>query len=216
MFKIFNNFRKRKNKIEIDTRRQNELMLIISQAQSFVEVEQQFNNLYDSIIYQMWDIFSKNYIPPLSQDDLRDIFQEAWIKILNIRKKYKPENNVYSWIYVIKKNLILDRIRQKKRHNESSLDDLDVEDVDKVYDISDIEPTADDKIISEETIELIKKEIYSIKDETECEIMKRRIIQGNNLELISEEMGIPLSTIHKIIKNSLKSLRPRIKFLMNN
>jgi RNA polymerase sigma factor (sigma-70 family) len=216
MFKIFNNSRKRKNKLDIDTSHLNELMKRISEAENFADIEQEFNNLYDCIVYQMWDSFSKNYIPPLSQDDLRDIFQEAWIKILNLRKKYNPENNVYSWIYVIKKNMILDRIRQIKRHNATSIDDFETETIDKFYYLPDYEPLTDEKLISEETIELIKQEINSIKNETECEIMKRRIILGNKLELISEEMGIPLSTIHKTIKSSLQTIRPRIEYLINN
>jgi RNA polymerase sigma factor (sigma-70 family) len=205
---------RRKRTLVLNAREQNELMLQISQASGLDEVNEHFERLYEGVVYQMWDLFYNKYVPPLSSDDLKDIFQEAWIKVLESRKKYNAEYNAFNWIYVIKRNLVLDNFRKNKGRIEFNIDDdkvsLEIKNL-----IEDTRPI-DVRMIDNENTAIVRKTINEISDGTEREIMERRIIRGQKLEIISKEMGIPLSSLHLMIKKSLKGLRPKIENLINS
>lgn len=205
----------RKKLLRIDEEEQNRLMAEIASAGTFTEAEPLFNRLYDSMAYPIWASLSKKYIPPLSDEDLKDIFQEAWIKILEIRSKYDGKSNVYNWIYIIKRNMILDKIRKLGRRHEQSLDD-DYEDSEgaPVMQVAEPDLNIEEQIIESETTLLIKQALDSIEDDTDKEIIRRRIILGQKFELISEELGIPQTTVFKRVKRILGFLRPKVEEIL--
>jgi RNA polymerase sigma factor (sigma-70 family) len=206
----------RKRLLRIDENEQNKLMAEIAAKETFAEAEPLFNRLYDSLAYPIWTSLSKKYIPPLSDDDLKDIFQEAWIKILEVRSKYDGKSNVYNWIYIIKRNLILDKIRKLGRRHEQSLDEDYDEGGESSPGMQVAEPdmNIEDQIIESETTLLIKKALDSIEDETEKEIIHRRIVLGQKFEQISNELGIPQTTVFKKVKKTLSYLRPKVEEIL--
>mgnify|MGYP006287873831 CR=1 FL=1 len=202
--------------MKADPKEQNKLMAEISKAENFAGIEEQFNRLYDSVVHPMWAVFAGKYIPPLTKEDLRDVFQEAWIKILEYRDKYDPGNSAYNWIFIIKKNLIIDRMRKKKPVTVDNNDDEDEESGRFFNDIPENGPLIEDRIISEETVKLIENEINGIEDETVRKIMKMRIFHRQTFEQISEELEIPLTTVYKKVKRALSILKPRIQKIINS
>jgi RNA polymerase sigma factor (sigma-70 family) len=216
MFEILKNTRRKNNRTgtRLDTTQQNELMRLISQAEDFSHVRQEFELLYDSVVYPLWASLSKKYIPPLSKDDLKDVFQEAWIKILESRKKYDSRHNAFNWIYIIKQNLILDKIR--KFSHSKVIDTVNVDQDDSLSLIPDDQPIVEAAIITEETNRLILKAIDDIGDDTEREILIRRVVKGQKLEEISKAMDIPLTTVYKKVKKCIEALKPKITDILNN
>ncbi len=206
----------RKKLLKIDEAEQNRLMSTIASCENFSEAEVYFNRLYDSMAYPIWTSLSKKYIPPLSHDDLKDIFQEAWIKILEIRRKYDGKSNVYNWIYIIKRNMILDKIRKMGRRAELSIDDEygDEGDSGPLLQLAEQDLNVEEQIIESETAILIKQAMDSIEDEMDKEIIRRRIILGQKFEIISKELGIPQTTVFKKVKKVLNYLKPKVEEIL--
>jgi len=167
--------------------------------------------LYEATVYRMWDLLSVKFIPPLTEDDIRDIFQEAWVKILNNRNKYNTKYNAFSWIYVIKRNMIIDRIRQINRNLAKRVDD---EERDIIEEIPETETHFFDEMVSNETVKIIIDAINGIENERDRDIVLRRLVKEQKLEHISEDTGIPLATVFKIIRKRIEEIRPKIEKLL--
>jgi len=218
MLGLLNNFhiRGRKKKGELSKDMQNQLMVQISKAENFEDAEELFNKLYQSIIHPLWTSLANKYSPPLSFEDMQDTCQDAWIKLLESRKEYDSKSDVYSWIYVIYKNMILDKIRQIKRVDEHIADVFHNEDSEMpINAIHSNDISIENVIIQKETADLIRDAIESIEDETEKEILKRRIIFENKVEQISLEMDIPATTVYKKLKKGVSFLRVQLEHEIN-
>lgn len=201
-------------KRELNKTELNELMLKISRTESFEEVEVHFNRLYDSVVHPLWANLSGKYVPPLSSDDLRDIFQEAWIKVLEQRNKYDGRGDVFNWIYTIKKNMIIDWIRKMKRYEHTSIDEQNDDDEKPDFQFESYEIPLEEKIEEEEKSALLRNTLNNIQDETIKELLNRRIIMDQKLELISQEMGIPLTTVYKKIQKGLSIIKPIVENIL--
>jgi RNA polymerase sigma factor (sigma-70 family) len=205
-----------KRRKKLTRMQQNVLMNQISSAGEFDDYKLQFNELYDSMALDLWRNFSGKFIPPLSKEDLEDVFQEAWVKLLESRKKYNMQSDVFNWAYSINRNLIIDRIRKIKRTNEISLDEfVEIEDNLLEYQIPDNEETIDNKFILQESVDIIMRELENIEDNTEKEILRRRIIYENTFEQISKDLNIPLTTVFKKTNLGLSKIKKKIKYIQN-
>ena len=213
MFQSLSSKKQRKQRLELSNEEINALMKTISEAKDFRKVEREFNRLYEATVYRMWDLLSVKYIPPLTEEDVRDVFQEAWVKILNSREKYNTKYNAFSWIYVIKRNMIIDRIRQVKRSLAKRVDD---EERDIIEELPESDTTFFDDYVSNETVSIIVDAIHSIDDDRDRDILERRLIQEQKLDEISKDTGIPLATVFKIIRKRIAEIKPKIEFLLNN
>jgi RNA polymerase sigma factor (sigma-70 family) len=213
MFEYLSSKKRKKPRLELSTQEINDLMRTISEADKFTKVEREFNRLYDATAYRMWDLLSAKYIPPLTEEDIHDVFQEAWVKILNQRNKYNTKYNAFSWIYVIKRNMIIDRIRQVKRSLAKRVDD---EERDIIEEIPESATNFFDDLTANETVKIIIDAISSIDDNRDRDIVERRLIHEQKLDYISKETGIPLATVFKIIKRRIAEIKPKIEYLLNN
>lgn len=213
MFEFISFGKRKKTGIEIPNQELNRIMCLISSAEDFKQIEKDFNRLYDATVHRMWDLLSRKFIPPLTEEDVRDIFQEAWIKVIERRKDYNSKYNAFSWIYVIKKNMLIDRIRQVNRTYVNRIED---DERDIIEEIPETAFSFFDDITSKETINIILDAIRNISDERDREIVERRLIQEQKLEQISKEMRLPLATVFKIIKRRIEEIKPKVEFLLNN
>lgn len=210
----FISFGKRKTPgIEIPNQELNRIMSLISSADDFKQIEKDFNQLYDATVHRMWGLLSRKFIPPLTEEDVRDIFQEAWIKVIERRKDYNSKYNAFSWIYVIKKNMLIDRIRQVNRTYVNRIED---DERDIIEEIPETSFSFFDDLTSKETIDIILDAIRNISDDRDREIVERRLVHEQKLEQISKEMGIPLATVFKIIKRRIEGIKPKVEYLLNN
>lgn len=213
MFEFLSFNKRRKAKEELTNTELNELMKRISEGKDFRKIEADFSRLYEATVYRMWELLSTKYIPPLTHDDVRDVFQEAWIKILNWRERYNPKHNAFSWIYVIKKNMLIDRLRQVNRTYTKRVDD---DERDIIEELPESDTSFFDEMVSSETVQIILDAIKGIDDERDREIVERRLVHEQKLAEISEDMDIPLATVFKIIKRRIEEIKPKIEYLLNN
>lgn len=198
-----------------DEDEQNKLMSNLKNATTIEEIEILFNKLYDNMTKVLWNNLAKKFIPPLSMDDMKDVFQDAWIKVIDSRYNYDSSKKAYNWIYTIFKNMIIDKIRSNDRKRTNSIDEKN-EDNEIKYDVkSDDTDLADSNILDNEKTYFIKKAIDSLDDKLEKEIIYMRIFQEKKFDEISKELNIPIATIHYKLNKSLNILRKKLNFLVN-
>lgn len=198
-----------------DEDEQNKLMSNLKNATTIEEIEILFNKLYDNMTKVLWNNLAKKFIPPLSMDDMKDVFQDAWIKVIDSRYNYDSSKKAYNWIYTIFKNMIIDKIRSNDRKRTNSIDEKN-EDNEIKYDVkSDDTDLADSNILDNEKTYFIKKAIDSLDDKLEKEIIYMRIFQEKKYDEISKELNIPIATIHYKLNKSLNILRKKLNFLVN-
>jgi len=198
-----------------DEDEQNKLMSKLKNATTIEEIEIIFNKLYDNMTKVLWNNLAKKFMPPLSMDDMMDVFQDAWIKVIDSRYNYDSSKKAYNWIYTIFKNLIIDKLRSIDRKRTNSIDEKN-EDNEIKYDVkSDDTDLADSNILDNEKAYFIKKAIDSLDDKLDKDIIYMRIFQEMKFDEISKELNIPIATIHYKLNKSLNLLRKKLNFLVN-
>jgi len=198
-----------------DEEEQNKLMSKLKNATTIEEIEILFNKLYDNMTKVLWNNLAKKFMPPLSMDDMMDIFQDAWIKVIDSRYNYDSTKKAYNWIYTIFKNMIIDKIRSNDRKKTNRIDEKN-EDNEIKYDVkSDDNDLADSNILDNEKAYFIKKAIDSLDDKLDKDIIYMRIFQEKKFDEISKELNIPIATIHYKLNKSLNILRKKLNFLVN-
>lgn len=205
---------KRKNGFDEDI--QSELMFKLKYSTNSYEMELIFNQLYNNLTKVLWNSLSRKYIPPLNHDEMKDVFQDAWIKILESRKLFDDKKKVYTWVYTIFKNMIIDRIRYFDRKKTQSIDNNADDREDNVIQYkSDRYSDADFTIENNEKLFHIKKAINELDDEIDKTIIIMRIVEQKKLDEMSKLLNLPIATIHYKLTKSLDKLRLKLDFLLN-
>ncbi|HRP02094.1 MAG TPA: RNA polymerase sigma factor [Candidatus Kapabacteria bacterium] len=207
-----------KKKSNINDEVQTHLMISLKYATNSFEIEKIFNELYNNVTKVLWINLTRKYIPPLNYDEMLDVFQDSWVKVLDSRQSFDDSKKVYTWIYTIFKNMIIDRIRYFDRKKTQSIDrntsDNDNDDR-KLEFKADRNSDADFYLIKNEKLHHIKEAINALDDELDKIIIIRRIVEQKKFEEISKELNIPITTIHYKLNKCLDKLRMKLKFLIN-
>lgn len=205
---------KRKNGFDEDI--QSELMFKLKYSTNSYEMELIFNQLYNNLTKVLWNSLSRKYIPPLNHDEMKDVFQDAWIKILESRKLFDDNKKVYTWVYTIFKNMIIDRIRYFDRKKTQSIDNSTDDREDNVIQYrSDRSSDADFTIEKNEKLFHIKKAINELDDDIDKTIIIMRIVEQKKIDEMSKLLNLPIATIHYKLTKSLDKLRLKLNFLLN-
>lgn len=199
-----------------DEDKQNNLMLNLKYANNSLDIDRYFNKLYDSLVNQLWNSFARKFIPPLTVDEMKDIFQDSWIRVIETRNQFDETKKAYSWIYIIFKNIIIDRIRfidRKKTQSMDKLEDNSDDDIGMQFKSS-VSSEADFDIQNKEKLFFIKKAINDINNELDRDIIIKRLVENKKFEIISKELNVPITTIHYRLNKTLEILRKKLNFLI--
>lgn len=126
-----------------------------------------------------------------NENDAEDItiqsFSRAFDKIATYDERYKFK----TWLITIAKNIHVDFIRKKKTSisGETSED----EEV-KVYSIIDESPTPEDRIITEQNLAKLLKDIKKLKPHYQ-EVINLRYFQEYSYEEIAKELGESINNV---------------------
>lgn len=220
VFKIFGN---KNTDSSLKPKDEQDLMLKIKEANGLELVQADFNKLYDSLCNKLWGKLFKKFVPPFDVDSLMDVFQDGWRKVIEKRRNYAENYNVYNWIYTILHNTAIDVIR-KDKNTENNIEKNPGKDVyrnkdgdeapDRLERIPMEDKNIDEEISSDESVKIILDTIEGIENETDRTLVKKRIIDGLKYNEIAEDTGMKLSTIHYRIDKTMDIIRPKLKKLL--
>lgn len=161
------------------------------------------------VLVRRWDrkIHGAIYRVVGSDDEARDLVQEAFFKAFRALSGFKREARFSSWLYQIALNLCRDRLRRRKGRTFISLDERDEAG----------EPLAVSRAASAlETIEAqdlartVERAMAELPPE-QREVIVLKEYEGLTFVEIAEVLSVPVSTVKTRLYRGLVQLRERLE-----
>lgn len=126
-----------------------------------------------------------------NENDAEDITIQTFSKAFDKIDTYNPEYKFKTWLITISKNIHIDLIRKRKNLlNE----DLMHEDEQKVLEILDTAPSPEDKLITEQNLAKLLRDIKKLKPHYQ-EVINLRFFQELSYKEISSELNEPINNV---------------------
>ena len=141
-----------------------------------------------------------------SDEEARDLCQEAFLKAYKSLRSFKREARFSSWLYQIALNLCRDRMRRRRGKTMVSLDEL--EEGGAAMPVAG--PTAFDLLQERDTSRLVAQAVESLPDE-QREVIILKEYQGLTFLEIAQVLDVPISTVKTRLYRGLDQLRSRLE-----
>lgn len=125
-----------------------------------------------------------------NENDAEDITIQTFSKAFDKINTYKDAYEFKTWLTTISKNIHIDLVRKRKSSIHSKINPND----DRVYDIIDESPTPEDKIITEQNLAKLLKDIKKLKPHYQ-KVIHLRYFQELSYKEISETLGEPINNV---------------------
>ncbi|QOD61698.1 sigma-70 family RNA polymerase sigma factor [Polaribacter haliotis] len=160
------------------------------------------------LLNSFWgDVYSYQLKRTNSENDAEDIaiqtFSKAFDKINSFDEKYVFK----TWLITISKNVHIDLLRKK---NSSISVETTKEQEDKIYLVIDENPTPEDKIIREQNLAKLLRDIKQLKPKYQ-EVIQLRYFQELSYKEISEHINEPMNNVKVKLLRAKKLLAEIIK-----
>ena len=142
-----------------------------------------------------------------NENDAEDItiqtFSKAFDKINTFNENYEFK----TWLIAISKNVHIDHLRKKSKNITTTVDNNDKT---KVFEVLDDTPTAEDKIIKEQNLEKLLRDIKKLKPKYQ-EVIHLRFFQELSYKEIALTTNEPINNIKVKLLRAKKLLSEIIK-----
>ena len=179
-----------------------ELQLNISEAKK--RTESAFKYLLDTF----WPaVYNYQLKQAQSENDAEDISIQTFSKAFDRINTYDEKHSFQTWLIAISKNVYIDLLRKK---NISITTDTSKEQEEQAYLVVDENPTPEDKIITEQNLAELLKNIKKIKPKYQ-EVIHLRYFQELSYKEISIKISEPMSNVKVKLLRAKKLLAGIIK-----
>jgi RNA polymerase sigma-70 factor (ECF subfamily) len=141
-----------------------------------------------------------------SEDEARDVAQEAFLKAYRGLSGFKREARFSSWLYQIATNLCRDRLRRRRARPQVSLEAL--EETGPV--IVETRPGADERLLERDLAEAVRRAIHALPEEQREVVILKEYQELTFLE-IAQALDVPVSTVKTRLYRGLVQLRLRLE-----
>ena len=126
-----------------------------------------------------------------NENDAEDITIQTFARAFEKIETYDSTYKFKTWLITISKNLHIDLIRRRKSTVSSTLKNDDDE---AYYKIIDESPTAEDRLITEQNLNKLLKDIKKLKPHYQ-EVIQLRYFQELSYKEIAEKLDEPINNI---------------------
>ncbi|MDT0648738.1 RNA polymerase sigma factor [Autumnicola edwardsiae] len=155
-----------------------------------------FNYLMDTF----WnDVYGFQLKKTRNEYEAEDISIQTFSKAFNKIDTFDENYSFSTWLIAISKNIHVDLIRKKKSSIRSK---TSTHDEDKVYAIADETPSIEDKLISEQNLAQLLRDIKELKPHYQ-QVINLRYFQEKSYKEIAESLDEPMNNV------KIKLLRAR-------
>ena len=166
------------------------------------------NGLQELLRRHKSKIYTSIYLLVKDQYLAEDIFQDAFIKVINTLRsgRYNEEGKFLPWVMRIAHNLVIDYFRKEKRTPIiTSADGMDVFNMLQFYDES-----AEDKMLRDQTHKDLKAMIHLLPDEQK-EVLLMRHYADLSFKEIADLTDVSINTALGRMRYALSNLRKMLK-----
>ena len=142
-----------------------------------------------------------------NENDAEDITIQTFSKAFDKIDTYDEKYNFKTWLITISKNIHIDSLRKKNISIEA---DTSENQEDEVYQIIDESPTPEDKIITEQNLAKLLRDIKQIKPKYQ-EVIQLRYFQELSYKEISEQINEPINNVKVKLLRAKKLLAEVIR-----
>ncbi|WP_178983595.1 RNA polymerase sigma factor [Winogradskyella helgolandensis] len=136
------------------------------------------------------DVYAFQLKRTLNENDAEDITIQTFSKAFDKINTYNEDYKFKTWLITISKNIHIDLVRkQKKTINNTSKDNED-----NYFDIVDDSPTPEDKIITEQNLANLLRDIKKLKPHYQ-EVINLRYFRELSYKEISDELKEPINNV---------------------
>lgn len=147
-----------------------------------------FNYLLDTF----WnDVYGFQLKRTENENDAEDITIQTFSKAFDKINTYNPDYEFKTWLIAISKNIHIDMVRKRKSRLSTS---PNVNDDDEFYDVIDESPSPEDKLITEQNLAKLLRDIKKLKPHYQ-EVLNLRYFQELSYNEISEQLNEPINNI---------------------
>lgn len=154
-------------------------------------------------------VFSYIFHIVKNQDVADDIFQETFVKIIMTIKqgRYVETGKFSAWVTRIARNLVIDYFRQEKSENLISIDNDDVDILNR-RDLSD--STIEDNMVQTQICNDIRRLIHSLPD-SQRNVIEMRFYQNMSFKEIADATNVSINTALGRMRYALMHIRKLAK-----
>lgn len=142
-----------------------------------------------------------------SEDEARDLTQEAFLKAYRGLRSFKREARFSSWLYQIAINLCRDRMRRRRGRRLVSLDELDDSGPGPIVESR---PSAFELVEARDMCRAVEAAMADLPEEQREVIVLKEYEDMTFLE-IAEVLGEPISTVKTRLYRGLGQLREKLE-----
>lgn len=147
---------------------------------------------FNFLLERFWnDVFGFMIKRTQNENDAEDITIETFFKAFDKINSFDQKFKFKTWLITIAKNTHLDRLRKQKNALTNQTTE---EDENRVYWIQDDAPSAEDKLITEQNLAELLKDIKKLKPHHQ-EIIQLRYFQEHSYQEISKIIDIPINNV---------------------
>jgi RNA polymerase sigma-70 factor (ECF subfamily) len=141
-----------------------------------------------------------------SEDEARDVAQEAFLKAYRGLSGFKQEARFSSWLYQITTNLCRDRLRRRKSRPQVSLEAIEA----SGPVIVETRPGAHERLQQQDLALMVRRAIESLPLEQREVVILKEYQELTFLE-IAQALEVPVSTVKTRLYRGLDQLRLRLE-----
>jgi RNA polymerase sigma-70 factor (ECF subfamily) len=141
-----------------------------------------------------------------SEEEARDVAQEAFLKAYRALGGFKQEARFSSWLYQIATNLCRDRLRRRRTRAAVSLEEL--EETGPV--IVETRPGAHERLLEMDLARAVRRAVHALPEE-QREVVILKEYQGLTFLEIAQTLDVPVSTVKTRLYRGLGQLRLRLE-----
>ena len=146
-----------------------------------------FNFLLD----KFWnDVYKFQLKRTQNENDAEDITIQTFSKAFDKINTYNEKFTFKTWLITISKNIHIDLIRQQKNTLKNTSND----DAEQYHQIADAAPSPEDKIITEQNLAQLLKNIKQLKPHYQ-EVINLRYFQELSYKDMSKTLGEPINNV---------------------
>ena len=153
------------------------------------------------------DVYNYQLKRTQSENDAEDIAIQTFSKAFDKINTYNDKYVFKTWLITISKNVHIDLLRKK---NVSIDADTSKEQEEKAYLVVDESPTPEDKIITEQNLAKLLRDIKQLKPKYQ-EVIQLRYFQELSYKEISEQINEPMNNVKVKLLRAKKLLAEIIK-----
>ena len=147
---------------------------------------------FSSLLDIFWnDVYGFQLIRTKNENDAEDITIQTFSRAFDKIDSYDSAYTFKTWLITISKNLHVDLIRKHKSSINSKIQDHSNDDV---YNIVDESPTPEDKIITEQNLAKLLRDIKQLKPNYQ-EVINLRYFQELSYKDISKQLNEPMNNV---------------------